>query len=330
MEYINYAEEKQEINIDEDYPIFFDSNILIYTTLKDNQFYINYLNLITKKHKYFNCNNINNIMLLDNSKYPKVITWSNNGEVKLYHLLEKRISFNILFSDKNIIFRKMLKINRNKILLFVNWNTFYIFNINNKQIEMKLQFTEDVYEFLLLILDDYRLNFSYLYDISDIKIKQDQIKILEKLKIINTKNIEDRIVIKKIEETQKNKYEINANLYHFGKKGFETNEKKINFESYNFDLVDVGFYCYILKNGCLFYELIEEEYHYEQRFSSIELYNFNTERLSHYEFPVVSTDQNSEYDFYTFNKNENKIYLFKRNGDYKVIDEDSFYAKFKH
>ena len=195
---------------------------------------------------------------------------------------------------------------------------------------MKLQFTEDVYEFLLLILDDYRLNFSYLYDISDIKIKQDQIKILEKLKIINTKNIEDRIVIKKIEETQKNKYEINANLYHFGKKGFETNEKKINFESYNFDLVDVGFYCYILKNGCLFYELIEEEYHYEQRFSSIELYNFNTERLSHYEFPVVSTDQNSEYDFYTFNKNENKIYLFKRNGDYKVIDEDSFYAKFKH
>jgi len=197
MEYINYAEEKQEINIDEDYPIFFDFNILIYTTLKDNQFYTNYLNLFTKKHKYFNCNNINNIMLLDNSEYPKVITCSNNGEVKLYHLLEKRISFNILFSDKNIIFRKMLKINRNKILLFVNWNTFYIFNINNKQIEMKLKFTEDVYEFLLLILDDYRLNFSYLYDISDIKIKQDQIKILQKLKIINTKNIEDRIVKKK-------------------------------------------------------------------------------------------------------------------------------------
>jgi len=94
--------------------------------------------------------------------------------------------------------------------------------------------------------------------------------------------------------------------------------------------VDVGFFCYILKNGCLFYELIEEEYRCKQRFCSIELYNFNIERLSHYEFPVVSTDQNSEYDFYTFNKNENKIYLFKRNGDYKVIDEDSFCAKFKH
>lgn len=81
---------------------------------------------------------------------------------------KKKISFTILFLDKNIIFRSMLKINQNKILLFENRNIFYVFNIKNKQIETKLKFTEDVFEFLRLILDDYKLNFS---DRFDIKIK---------------------------------------------------------------------------------------------------------------------------------------------------------------
>ena len=43
MEYINYAEEKQEINIKDFYGIFsyfFDSNILIYFNKKDNQYLI--------------------------------------------------------------------------------------------------------------------------------------------------------------------------------------------------------------------------------------------------------------------------------------------------
>ena len=329
MEYMNYAEEKQEINIEDffgTFPYFFDSNILIYFNKKDNQYYINYYNIITKNHKYFCCNSIIKMILLDNSKYPKVITCSKNGEVKLYNLLEKKISFTILFFDKNIIFRSMMKINQNKILLFENRNLFYIFNIKNKQIETKLKFTEDVFEFLRLILDDYKLNFSNRFDI---KIKQEQIDIFEKLKIINTNNIEDRIVLKKIKETKKNKYDIVVNLYHFGKKGLEINEKKINFKSY-FDMVDIPYFCYILKNGCFFFQLLKEEFHYAQKFCSIEFYNFNTEKLSHYEFPVASIKEKSKYNFYTFNKNENKIYMFKSNGEYKVIDQDSFYIKYKY
>ena len=68
----------------------------------------------------------------------------------------------------------------------------------------------------------------------------------------------------------------------------------------------------------------------DKNFFSINFYNFNTEKLSHYEFPVASIYENSEYNFYTFNKNENKIYMFKSNGEYKVIDQDSFYIKYKY
>ena len=330
MEFLNYAEEQLDIKLDNNFIIFFDSNILFYLNNENQKCTVHYFNIITKNHKYFYCcNGIMDMLLFDNSNYPKIITCSNNGDIILYNLLEKKINFNILFSDKNIIIRKLLKINKNKILLFMDWKIFYIFDINKKQIEVKLKFTEDIYPFLFLIFNDYRTNFFERGPV-DIKIQPEQINILAKFKIINTKNIEDRITIKdKIYNNYSTITYINLNIYHFGKKGLEIYEKNIDIKKlikwlFCLDYGDIDDYCYILKNNKFFFILEAEDTHYEIKHSSFELYNFNTGKLSYYEFPDCSSYESLEYEFYAFNEKDNKIYLFKTNGDYNVIDENSF------
>jgi len=253
-------------NIEENYPFpswtenyFFDNNNnLIYSLyMKEKDHYsINYYNIKTKINKYFNSKNVYNIILLDNSKNPKIISCTEEGEVILYNLLEKYVQCYNLFSNNKFSFIFILKINKKKILLFEDYDNFYIFDIKKRQIETKLNF-KNAYDLLLVFLDENKFNFIN----SKFEYDNKQFSIFHKLKIINknkNKKIEDRIIIKEIKTINDNGYEIIkqiiVNIFHFGENKIDVSEEIIEIANIlkHIDIYSVNTYFKILRIIILF------------------------------------------------------------------------------
>ena len=155
MKKINYIDEnkigKQIIGLDDDDTIFDGKNI-IYKRFVNNQEFLHIFNIHSKNHRFFASKNINDMLILEISDDYKIITCSVIGEVNQYTLKENFVEYINLFKDKKMSFQKILKINKNKILLFKDDLTFYLFTINTKQIETKIKLEREVYHFLIALV----------------------------------------------------------------------------------------------------------------------------------------------------------------------------------
>lgn len=334
MEYLSYSEEKKDVNINVTYSVLIDSNNLIYVNNGES---IHVFNIIDKSHKYFYCKGINNltdILLLDNSTFPKIIACSEDGEIVQYNLYEKKVAYKILFNDKNIYFLNILKINQKKILLFTNDYDVYIFNIANKQIEIKLNFSKNLYPFLSMVKSDHKL-LNFMEFETDVIIDEPQLSILKKLKIFISKNEDERIFIKKIEVKNKtDNYpgsitDFIINKYNIEKNCLKIEEKSFKFWPFDGDVHWVNEYCFSLINNKFIFRISVRTFPpFEYIYNYLAIYNLKTQKYKFYQLSEESCNYedaiyyNEEYDFLSVY--EDKIYLFKFNGDYKIIDEEMF------
>jgi len=326
-------------NIEENYPFpswtenyFFDNNNnLIYSLyMKEKDHYsINYYNIKTKINKYFNSKNVYNIILLDNSKNPKIISCTEEGEVILYNLLEKYVQCYNLFSNNKFSFIFILKINKKKILLFEDYDNFYIFDIKKRQIETKLNF-KNAYDLLLVFLDENKFNFIN----SKFKYDNKQFSLFQKLKIINkNKKIEDRIIIKEIKTINDNGYEIIkqiiVNIFHFGENKIDVSEEIIEIANIlkHMDIYSVNAYFKILRNNNFIFEILGKTYPpFEYEYLLFELYNIKTKKIADYGLPQEYDESHVYPLFVDYLLNGNNIFIITNKDDKKYIeiDENSF------
>ena len=187
MKKINYENKNSKQKIEICNPTIFDRKNIIYKDKDKNIIHI--YNIDSRNHEFFISEEINDMILLDISGDDHtIITCSKNGEVNQYTLKGTFVEYINIFKDNEMSFSKILKINKNKILLFKDDFIFYLFNLETKQIETKIKFENESYFFLSIILDENKFNFTYYYK-KNYEVKEKQLAIFEKLGIkIKTKN----------------------------------------------------------------------------------------------------------------------------------------------